>query len=140
MIQGTASDVGKTWLNTALCRLLSRKNIKVAPFKAWNMSLNSFVTPGGGEIGFAQALQARAAGVMSEVDMQPVLVKPRGDGKSQVMFRGRPGPEIDYGQLRKNHLQQMKQVINSSLERLIRKYELVQNFAETCCERRFSKD
>lgn len=96
MIQGTASDVGKSIIATAFCRIFSRKNFKVAPFKAWNMSLNSFVTPDGGEIGIAQAIQAEAAGINPTVEMQPILVKPKGKGLSQVILRGKPIGDLGY--------------------------------------------
>jgi len=90
MVCGTASDVGKSHLVTALCRLLHRRGVRVAPFKAQNMALNSAVTLSGHEIGRAQAVQARAAGVDAEVAMNPVLVKPTGDRTSQVVLMGRP--------------------------------------------------
>jgi len=89
MVCGTASDVGKSHLVTALCRLLHRRGVRVAPFKAQNMALNSAVTPAGHEIGRAQAVQARAAGVDAEVAMNPVLVKPTGERTSQVVVMGR---------------------------------------------------
>ena len=90
MIQGTSSHAGKSTVATALCRIFSQKNFKTAPFKSWNMSLNSTVTKSGGEIGIAQAVQAQAAGVEAEVEMQPILVKPEGEGKSQVIIKGEP--------------------------------------------------
>ncbi|MDQ6798411.1 MAG: cobyric acid synthase [Actinomycetota bacterium] len=90
MVCGTASDVGKSHLVTALCRILHRRGTRVAPFKAQNMALNSAVTPGGQEIGRAQAVQARAAGIDAEVAMNPVLVKPTGERTSQVVVMGRP--------------------------------------------------
>ncbi|HEX3394158.1 MAG TPA: cobyric acid synthase, partial [Acidimicrobiales bacterium] len=95
MVCGTASDVGKSHLVTALCRLLHRRGIRVAPFKAQNMALNSAVTPAGHEIGRAQTVQALAAGVDAEVAMNPVLVKPTGDRTSQVMVMGRPYGHLD---------------------------------------------
>lgn len=96
MIQGTASHVGKSFICTALCRIFSRDGYKVAPFKSWNMALNSYVTRDGGEIGRAQGEQAEAAGIEATVDMNPILVKPKGEGQSQVIVRGRPFRDVDY--------------------------------------------
>jgi adenosylcobyric acid synthase len=89
MIQGTASHAGKSTLAAALCRLFARDGWRVAPFKAQNISLNAAVTRGGGEIGVAQAVQARAAGVEPAVEMNPVLVKPAPSGRTQVVVLGR---------------------------------------------------
>jgi adenosylcobyric acid synthase len=88
-ILGTGSDVGKSMVTAGLCRLLYRAGIRVAPFKAQNMSLNSYVTAEGGEIGRAQALQAEACGIPSHVDMNPILLKPESDSRSQVIVQGR---------------------------------------------------
>ncbi|MBF0445505.1 MAG: cobyric acid synthase [Magnetococcales bacterium] len=90
MIQGTTSDAGKSLIVTALCRVLYRRNIRVAPFKPQNMALNSAVTEDGGEIGRAQAVQAQACGLKPHTDMNPILLKPNSDKEAQVIFRGHP--------------------------------------------------
>lgn len=94
LVAGTTSDAGKSVLTAGLCRWLRRQGVSVAPFKAQNMSLNSFVTPDGAEIGRAQAMQAAAAGIEPDARMNPVLLKPGADG-SQVVLLGRPAGEVD---------------------------------------------
>ncbi|WP_241159420.1 MULTISPECIES: cobyric acid synthase [unclassified Desulfovibrio] len=90
MVQGTCSDAGKSLIAAALCRLFARRGLKVAPFKAQNMALNSFVTLKGEELGRAQALQAAACGLEPDARMNPVLLKPVSDQGSQVIVLGRP--------------------------------------------------
>jgi adenosylcobyric acid synthase len=95
LVAGATSDAGKSVLTAGICRWLARRGVKVAPFKAQNMSLNSVVTRDGAEIGRAQAMQAAAAGVEPEAAMNPVLLKPGGRGSSQVMVLGTPVADAD---------------------------------------------
>ncbi|QDX81556.1 cobyric acid synthase CobQ [Denitratisoma sp. DHT3] len=95
MVQGCTSDAGKSTLVAALCRILKRRGISVAPFKPQNMALNSAVTVDGGEIGRAQALQAQAAGLAPRIDFNPVLLKPTTDRQAQVIVHGRAVTDLD---------------------------------------------
>src|SRR5437879_13257913 len=89
MLQGTGSDVGKSLLLAGLARAFTRRGLRVLPFKPQNMSNNAAVTADGGEIGRAQALQARACGSVAMTDMNPVLLKPQSDGTAQLVVGGR---------------------------------------------------
>ena len=89
MFQGTASDAGKSWVAAGACRYLANQGLKVAPFKAQNMALNSFITTQGAEMGRAQVFQAEAAKVSPDVRMNPVLLKPSSDQDSQVIVLGK---------------------------------------------------
>ena len=124
MVQGTASNVGKSVLVSALCRIFRQEGYKVAPFKAQNMSNNSFVTLDGGEIGRAQAVQAEACGVDAIVEMNPILLKPEADHKSQVIVMGRPlltAEAKDYYDLKP----QLWKSVTSSIDSLRSKFDLV---------------
>src|SRR5678815_5613411 len=89
-VGGTASNAGKSWMVTAICAWLRRRGVSVAPFKAQNMSNNSYPCAAGGEIGRAQVAQAEACGLEPEPAMNPILLKPTGNGRSQVVVNGRP--------------------------------------------------
>ena len=124
LVAGTGSDAGKSVLVAGLCRWLARQGVKVAPFKAQNMSLNSFVTLDGAEIGRAQAMQAAAAGVEPVADMNPVLLKPGSDRRSQVVVLGHPEAEADAVGYRA-HAPRLRQVALDSLARLRASYDVV---------------
>jgi adenosylcobyric acid synthase len=124
MVQGTASHVGKSVIVAGLCRLFADLGYRVAPFKAQNMALNSYVTPDGLEVGRAQAEQAAAAGVEVRAEMNPVLLKPEADARCQVVVLGRPWRTVlarEYYRLRG----QLWPVVRRSLETLRTEYDLV---------------
>jgi adenosylcobyric acid synthase len=98
MIQGTSSNAGKSVLTAALCRILFQEGVRVAPFKSQNMSLNSFVTRDGGEMGRAQVVQAQACRLEPDVRMNPVLLKPNSDTGCQVIVNGRPVGNMRVGE------------------------------------------
>lgn len=124
MVVGTTSHAGKSIVTAGLCRLFSRQGIRVAPFKAQNMALNSFVTPEGGEMGRAQVMQARAAGIPPHTDMNPVLLKPTGNRNSQVIVNGSPvgvmNAQTYYGMK-----QSMKDAARAAYDRLSARFDLV---------------
>ena len=124
MVQGTSSHAGKSILATALCRIFAQDGLQVAPFKAQNMSLNSYATLGGGEIGRSQAVQAAAAMVEPTVEMNPVLLKPEGERRSQVVVLGRPqavASAREYHELKPS----IWQTVTASLDRLRADYDVV---------------
>lgn len=123
MVVGTGSHVGKSILVTALCRLLS-KRYSVAPFKAQNMSLNSWVTREGDEIGIAQAIQAKAAGVEPTADMNPVLLKPKGDHRSQVIILGKPVADKEAGEYY-DSIDDVFSIVAGAYERLCNRHEII---------------
>lgn len=124
MIQGTASNVGKSIITAGLCRIFKQDGYRVAPFKSQNMALNSFITKEGLEIGRAQVVQAEAAGIEPEVDMNPVLLKPTGDSKSQVVVHGKIWTElnaVEYYRFK----QGLTSMVKESFERLASKFDIV---------------
>lgn len=125
MVVGTTSHAGKSLITTALCRLLSRRGWRVAPFKGQNMALNSYVTPSGGEIGYAQAVQAWAAGVMPCVEMNPILLKPQGDMTSQIILMGKAVGKVSAQDYYEQYFAQGWQAIEESLRRLGNEFDLI---------------
>jgi len=124
MIQGTGSDVGKSLLVAALCRIYRNRGLSVAPFKAQNMALNSFVTPDGLEIGRAQALQAAASRLEPSVEMNPVLIKPHGFMKSQIVVMGKPWEDLEAADYYKKK-ERLWTHVRESLDTLTAQYDLV---------------
>ncbi|MFC4076222.1 cobyric acid synthase [Salinithrix halophila] len=125
MFQGTSSDVGKSVLATAFCRLFADKGYRVAPFKAQNMALNSYVTVDGGEIGRSQGVQAEAAGVEAETDMNPILLKPKGDRIAEVIVHGRHYADMQAGEYQARTRGEMLEPVRASLARLKQRYDLL---------------
>lgn len=125
-VLGTGSDVGKSLITAGLCRLLARSGVAVVPFKAQNMSLNSFVTPEGGEIGRAQALQSEACGIQPHVDMNPILLKPESDLRCQVIVQGKVLTSLDAkAYLERTHHPDLARAVRESYHRLASRYEMV---------------
>jgi len=125
MLQGTASDVGKSVLVAALCRLAKRRGINVAPFKPQNMSNNAAACPGGGEIGRAQALQALAAGLDLDVHFNPVLLKPSSDCQAQVVVHGKALGSQQASDYMLHGRQQLLDAVLTSANYLNQHYDLV---------------
>lgn len=123
MLAGTGSDVGKSVLAAALCRILRQDGYRPAPFKAQNMALNSYVTADGLEIGRAQAVQAEAAGIPCEADMNPLLLKPQSDHTSQVVLLGKPiGSRDAYDYWRREGKEQLRTEVCMAFDRLSQRF------------------
>lgn len=126
MLQGTASNVGKSLLATAFCRILYEDGYKVSPFKSWNMALNSYITEEGAEIGRAQGEQAEASNIQATADMNPVLIKPSGDRNAQVIIHGRPIGSLSLKERTSQEIRKIYlQAIQESLARLKDLYEII---------------
>ena len=125
MFQGTGSDVGKSVIAAALCRIFLQDGFRVAPFKSQNMALNSFVTKDGGEMGRAQVVQAQACRIESHVDMNPILLKPTSDVGSQVIVEGRPignMPVDEYFEFKKT---KALPIVKKCYERLASEFDII---------------
>ena len=123
MLVGTGSDVGKSVLCTALCRIFLQDGYKPAPFKAQNMALNSYATPDGKEIGRAQAVQAEACSIAPHTDMNPLLLKPNSEHTTQVVLNGKPiGNRSAYDYFRKEGREELRKAVNDAFDRLAERY------------------
>lgn len=123
MFAGTGSDVGKSIITSAFCRIFLQDGYQPAPFKAQNMALNSYATPEGLEIGRAQAVQAEAAGVPCHTDMNPLLLKPTTDKVCQVVLNGKPvGNQHAYEYFRVEGREELRKEVNDAFDRLARRY------------------
>ena len=123
-VGGTSSNAGKSWMTTAICAWLRRQGVRVAPFKAQNMSNNSYPCRAGGEIGRAQVAQAEACGLDPEPAMNPILLKPNGDGTSQVVVHGRVWKTLsarDYYQ----HFDELLVEVLAAYENLAQRFDVV---------------
>jgi adenosylcobyric acid synthase len=125
MVVGTTSSAGKSFLTTALCRLLAQQGWQVSPFKGQNMALNAYVTLTGGEMGYAQAVQAWAAGATPRVEMNPILLKPQGDMTSQVIIKGQVVGTTGASEYYEKYFDRGWQAITSSLDRLKEEFDVV---------------
>ncbi len=125
MVVGTTSHAGKSLLTTAICRIMSRRGWRVAPFKGQNMALNAYVTASGGEIGHAQAVQAWAAGTHPTIEMNPILLKPQGDMTSQVILKGRAVGKVGAADYYQQYFDIGWQAIQESLQQLGTEFDLI---------------
>jgi adenosylcobyric acid synthase len=125
MVVGTTSHAGKSFLTAGLCRLLARQGWRVTPFKGQNMALNAYVTSTGGEIGYAQAVQAWAAGVIPRVEMNPILLKPQGNMTSQVIIKGKSVGTVSAADYYEKYFDLGWEIVQESLYRLSLEFDLV---------------
>jgi adenosylcobyric acid synthase len=125
MVVGTTSHAGKSFLTAALCRILSRRGWHVGPFKGQNMALNAYVTPTGGEIGYAQAVQAWAAGTTPRVEMNPILLKPQGNMTSQVIMMGKAVGKTSATEYYEQYFNRGWETITTALAKLSAEYDLL---------------
>jgi len=125
MFQGTNSDVGKSVVVTAFCRIFAQDGHKTVPFKSQNMALNSYITVDGKEIGRAQGVQAEAAGIQATTDMNPILLKPNRDNQSQIVVHGKPYKNMEAGAYRREFFQTGLELIQGSLSVLSENYERI---------------
>lgn len=140
MFLGTGSDVGKSITATAFCRIMKRRGYDVAPFKAQNMSNNSFVTVEGGEIGRAQVVQAEAAGVLPSVHMNPILLKPSTELGAQIILQGRVFAQMDAAKYH-DYKPRLKKAVMESFRLLEEKYDvIIMEGAGSCCEMNLKKN
>jgi len=124
MLQGTASSVGKSLLTAALCRIFRQDGLRVAPFKAQNMALNAAVTPRGGEIGRAQAVQAEAAGIAPTVEMNPILLKPEGGMRSQVVVMGKSLGSMTWSEYQRKRAEWVT-IVDDCIAKLRREFDVI---------------
>lgn len=125
MIQGTASNVGKSIITAVLCRLFKNRGFKTVPFKGWNMSTNYYMTEEGIKIGIGQAVQAIAAGYKPDSKIQPVLVKPLGDGKTELYLNGKNIGQYKFGESDHDLNIEISRTINRALNKLILENDLI---------------
>ncbi|MEO4052911.1 cobyric acid synthase [Solibacillus sp. CAU 1738] len=125
MVQGTSSDVGKSVICTALCRIFSNDGHRVVPFKSQNMALNSYITEDGAEIGRAQGVQAEAARVKATAHMNPILLKPKQDMVSEVVLHGKHYLDMDAKTYRNNFVEEVMPEIEKSVRYLQENYDII---------------
>ncbi len=125
MLQGTSSDVGKSVLCTAFCRIFREDGYRVAPFKSQNMALNSYITLDGGEIGRSQGVQAEACNIEATVDMNPILLKPKQDMVAEIIVHGKRFADAEAGEYRDRYVELLIPYVQESLKRLADEYQVL---------------